>query len=98
MFRATILRLIIYDINFYTAISTTDLSATEEIDYDKKENTVVLFDINENSTTVDIDIASDTYIEHDEHFLVTLHDPVIGAVGDVYKTMVIIKDKNTPGK
>ena len=59
---------------------------------------MVPFAANVMSTTVDITILSDTYIEHDEHFLVSLEDAVNGTLGDLYKTMVIIKDQNTPGK
>ena len=50
------------------------------------------------SATVSITIASDSSVEHDEHFLITLNDPVNGTVGDLYKTMVIIKDTDSIGK
>ena len=83
--------------NLIAAVSSTDLSATDATDYDKVES-VVTFGADIHSNTVSITVTLDDYIEHDEHFLLTLHDPVNGTVGDMYKAMVIVKDKNTPGK
>ncbi|XP_072023401.1 extracellular matrix protein 3-like, partial [Amphiura filiformis] len=77
-------------------ISSTDLSATHPTDYTEEIATIVDFVADAPSKTVPITIASDSYLEDDEHFLVTLHDPLNGVIGDLYKTMVIIKDTNSP--
>ncbi|XP_072023407.1 extracellular matrix protein 3-like, partial [Amphiura filiformis] len=77
-------------------ITTTDLSAIAPTDYTEKVDTLVDFPADMDSATVSITIASDSSVEHDEHFLITLNDPVNGTVGDLYKTMVIIKDTDSP--
>ena len=83
---------------FFIDVSTTDLSAASPIDYAEIVATTVDFAANIASETVSITIESDTYHEDDEHFLITLHDPLVGELGDLYKSLVIIKDTNSPGK
>jgi hypothetical protein len=66
-------------------------------DYTKVDSDMVDFPADTESVEVTITTASDTYIEDDEHFLIQLHDPVGGEMGVLHKTMVIIKDNDTPG-
>ena len=61
-------------------------------------DTEVDFDPNVPSVEVAITTIDDSEIENAEHFLVNLHTPITGVLGDLKKTVVIIKDVNTPSK
>ena len=76
---------------------TLDKSAIEPRDYEKKENIVVPFQSGTGSADVDITIVDDDYFEDDEHFYVDIHTPTKGALGILKKTLVIVKDSDTPG-
>ncbi len=79
-------------------ISTADWSAEEPDDYDKEDGTQLTFAIGDEFKEADITTIDDGDIEHEETFVVTLHDPEEGVIGILAKTVIIIKDANTPGR
>ncbi len=75
-----------------------DRSEVEPKDY-TDENVVVNFPTPQTHfVDVDITIVDDDYLEQDEHFYVYLHTPTEGALGVLFKALVIIKDGSRPGK
>ncbi len=79
-------------------ISTSDWSAIQPDDYSEEDETEVTFDAGTPSVEVSITTIDDSEIEHDEQFVVMLLNPTVGAIGVLKKTVIVIKDANTPGK
>ena len=81
-----------------TEITTSDISAEQPYDYTQIMAVEVTFPVDTPSVDVPITTIADGYFEHDELFGIELHSPTNGGLGVLYKHVVIIHDKDTPGK